>query len=168
MQTSNPATLFPTLAALELSDLVGLWRGSHVPSGHPLDGVLENLGWFGKRFHPNLRADALLFRTGPARLVPVDPRFIPLRLALRLASFGRSRVARNWFPYVQKMLRAKGPTATLQLLDLESTPTVAMVYDHQPVTDYFRRIDDRTILGMMCVKGDAKRFFFTLTKVAET
>lgn len=64
---------------------IGLWQGHRIATGHPLDCVLENLGWYGKRFHPDLRADALLFRAGPRRLVAIDPARIPLRLALRLA-----------------------------------------------------------------------------------
>jgi hypothetical protein len=54
------------LAPIEPRDLVGLWKGRGIPAGHPFDGVLENLGWFGKRFTPDMRADALLFRLGSA------------------------------------------------------------------------------------------------------
>jgi hypothetical protein len=67
---------FRSLPPVEPRDLVGLWKGRGIPSGHPFDGVLENLGWFGKRFTPDMRADALLFRSGEHRLVAVDPRWI--------------------------------------------------------------------------------------------
>lgn len=40
---------FQFLSPLEPREIVGLWRGRGIPTGHPLDGVLENLGWFGKR-----------------------------------------------------------------------------------------------------------------------
>jgi hypothetical protein len=52
--------------------MIGLWTGRGIPSGHPLDGVLENLGWFGKWFTPAMRADALLFRFDDRRLIPID------------------------------------------------------------------------------------------------
>lgn len=52
---------FRSLEPVHSEEMVGLWRGTRHPSGHPLDGVLENLHWFGKRFHPGMRADALLF-----------------------------------------------------------------------------------------------------------
>ena len=64
-------------------EMIGLWTGRDIPSGHPLDGVLENLGWFGKRFSAQMRADALLFRGGEKRPGAIDPAWIPLRLALR-------------------------------------------------------------------------------------
>lgn len=54
------------------AEMIGLWKGSGHPSGHPLDGVLENLGWFGKRFHTDLRADALLFERAPGKLIAIE------------------------------------------------------------------------------------------------
>ncbi|WP_193393696.1 GXWXG domain-containing protein, partial [Rhizobium ecuadorense] len=85
---------FPPIVPREL---VGLWKGRGIPSGHPFDGVLENLGWFGKRFTPDMRADALLFRSGERRLVAIDPRWIPLALALRFHHIGRTWIAKNLF-----------------------------------------------------------------------
>lgn len=73
---------FQGLPPVEPHEMIGLWTGRGIPSGHPLDGVLENLGWFGKRFSAQMRADALLFRGGEKRLVAINPAFIPLRLAL--------------------------------------------------------------------------------------
>jgi hypothetical protein len=69
--------------------MIGLWRGAGVPSEHPLDGVLRNLQWFGKRFHSDMRADALLFQWHPARIVAIDPRFAPAGLVTRLVPIGR-------------------------------------------------------------------------------
>ncbi|MFK0276344.1 GXWXG domain-containing protein [Ensifer sp. NPDC090286] len=46
-------------------------------SGHPFDSVLENRGWFGKRFTPELRADALLFWTGEQWLAAMDAKKVP-------------------------------------------------------------------------------------------
>lgn len=68
---------FSNLPPVLPAEMIGIWRGEGVPSGHPLDGVLENLQWFGKRFHHDLRADALLFQWRPGRLVPIDPTFFP-------------------------------------------------------------------------------------------
>lgn len=68
---------FRDLPAIEPTKLVGLWKGRGIATGHPFDGVLENLGWFGKRFAPDLRADALLFRSGERRLTAINPSMIP-------------------------------------------------------------------------------------------
>ncbi|MBX4920550.1 DUF4334 domain-containing protein [Rhizobium bangladeshense] len=156
---------FSSLAPVRPIEMIGLWRGAGIPSDHPLDGVLENLGWFGKRFHEDMRADALLFQWRSDRLVAIEPGIFPIRLAIKAAPFGRTRVARNWFSYLQKALRARGTTASLKLQTFESVSTAAMVYDRQPIADYFRRTGDDEVAGMMCVDGDARRYFFTLRRI---
>lgn len=158
---------FRDLPAIEPAELVGLWKGHGIATGHPFDGVLENLGWFGKRFGQDLRADALLFKSSDRRLTAVDPSLIPLGLALRFHRFGRSRAARNLFSYLQRRLRAQGPVATLRFLPFEGVSSAAMVYDHKPITDYFRRMDEDKVMGMMVIDRDARRFFFELERVKD-
>lgn len=80
---------FRTLEPVNAADMIGLWKGSGCPSGHPLDGVLENLGWFGKRFHSDLRADALLFERAPGKLIAIEPAYFPIRWALSFAGIGK-------------------------------------------------------------------------------
>ena len=158
-------TWFQSLPPVLPNQMVGLWKGTGIPSGHPLDGVLENLQWFGKRFHPDMRADALLFQSGERRLIAVEPRWLPVRLAIRLASFGRTPVARNLFGYLRKAIRARGQTAALQLRTFQGTESAAMVYDHQPIVDYFRKINDSEVAGMMIVEADPRLYFFKLRRV---
>ncbi|PLU75801.1 hypothetical protein BMJ22_21115 [Sinorhizobium medicae] len=148
-------------------ELVGLWKGRGIPAGHPFDGVLENFGWFGKRFTPDMRADALLFWSGDRRLVAIDPARIPLGLALRFHNVGRTRAARNLFSYLQRRLRAKGPVASLTTMVFGGVESAAMVYDDQPIADHFRRIDNRSIMGAMTIKGDGRIYFFELEQVDE-
>lgn len=64
-QQEEMAAWFRSLDPVQPKDMVGLWSGVGIPSDHPLDGVLENLNWFGKRFHSDMRADALLFTWRP-------------------------------------------------------------------------------------------------------
>ena len=155
---------FDSLSVTPVTELAGLWQGHGVACGHPLDGVLENLGWYGKRFTTDLRADALLFAVGPHRLVAIDPGMIPLRLALRFHRFGRTHAARNLFSYLRRMCRAKGPVASLRTMSFRGKTSAAMVYDRQPITDHFRRIDDDRLLGVMAVEGDSRHYFFILTR----
>jgi hypothetical protein len=155
---------FDSLGVASITELTGLWQGHGIASEHPLDGVLENLGWYGKRFTADLRADALLFAVRPHGLVAIDPGMIPLKLALRFHRFGRTRVARNCFSYLQKIWRAKGPVASLRSMSFRGKTSAAMVYDRQPITDYFRRIDDERLLGAMAVEGDGQHYFFVLTR----
>lgn len=158
---------FQSLPPIEPREMVGLWTGRGIPSGHPFDGVLENLGWFGKRFTSDLRADALLFRFGERQLIPIDPGRIPLRLALRFHKVGRTRVAKNLFSYLQRGFRARGPVAFLKTNSFQGVASAAMVYDDQPIIDHFRRIDDRKIMGAMTIQGDDRIYFFELERVDE-
>ena len=107
---------FRHLSPVEPHELEGLWKGRGVATGHPLDGVLENLGWFGKRFTADLRADALLFRSGERHVTAVDPSLIPLGLALRFHRLGKTRAARNLFSYLQRRLSARGPVSSVRRL----------------------------------------------------
>jgi hypothetical protein len=155
---------FQSLPPIEPRAMIGLWTGRGIPSGHPFDGVLENLGWFGKRFTPAMRADALLFRVGERRLVPINPARIPLRLALRFHIAGQTRAARNLFSYLQRGLLAKGPVASLKTMSFHGVPSAAMIYDDQPIVDYFRRMDDRKIMGAMTIQGADGIYFFELER----
>ncbi|WP_037418693.1 DUF4334 domain-containing protein [Sinorhizobium sp. CCBAU 05631] len=157
--------VFRSLPPVETRELAGLWKGHGIPTGHPFDGVLENLGWFGKRFTPDMRADALLFRSGDRRLVAIDPKWIPLRLALRFHEVGRMRVASSLFSYLQRRLRARAPVASLKTMVFGGVESAAMVYDHQPIVDHFRRIDADRIIGAMTINGDDRIYFFELQRV---
>ena len=168
MNEQHPQTalqMFDTLERVEPPEMIGLWAGKGIPTGHPLDGVLENLGWFGKRFTADLRADALLFKAGDRRLIAVDPALIPLPLALRFHRFGRTRAARNLFAYLLRRLRAKGMVASLKTMSFRGIRSAAMVYDKQPIVDHFRRIDDRRIMGAMTVNDGNRIYYFELERV---
>ncbi|WP_341488002.1 DUF4334 domain-containing protein [Pararhizobium sp. A13] len=156
---------FQSLPPIEPREMIGLWTGRGIPSGHPFDGVLENLGWFGKRFTPDMRADALLFRFDERKLIAIDPARIPLRLVLRFHMVGRMRATRNLFSYLQHGLRAKGPVASLKTMSFQGEASAAMVYDDQPIVDHFRRIDERRIMGAMTINADDRIYFFELARV---
>ncbi len=158
-------TWFLSLEPVLPIEMTGLWKGKGIPSGHPLDGVLENLNWFGKRFHADQRADALLFQWRERRLVALEPGFMPIRWLIHLAPVGHSSLARKLFSYSHKALQARGPTASLTLRTSQYDETAAMVYDKQPISDYFRRISENELAGMMVVRGDERRYFFSLKRV---
>lgn len=159
--------LFDSLQPVDPVEIEGLWRGRSLETGHPLDGVLENLGWYGKRFHPDGRADALLFFWDEHRLIPVDPAGIPIRLALKMGRFGRRRIAKTLFSYLVKALRAKGTVAAVRAHRFRGQTSAAMAYDRQPIIDHFRKVDDTRLLGAMSIAGEPKHYFFWLDRVKE-
>jgi hypothetical protein len=90
-------------------------------------------------FTPGMRADALLFRFGERRLVPIDPAKVPLRLALRFQKVGRVRAAKTLFSYLQRAFRARGPVAFVKTMSFQGVASAAMVYDDQPTSTILAR-----------------------------
>lgn len=149
--------LFDALEPVPLSRLVGRWRGLGVPTGHPLDGLLEACGWYGKAFDDTERAFPLLFgRAGEARIAPAR---LPLRLTAPLWRQGR-RLTPWAFRALRPLLTTSGPTARLRLLHFRGKLGAAMIYDAQPIIDVFRQVDADTLLGLMdCRYFDVPLFF---------
>lgn len=158
--------IFESLPSVSSVGLRGLWRGRGLKTGHPLDGVLENLGWYGKLFRDDGRADPLLFSGRGNSLAAIDPARIPLKLALKFSALGRTRIMRGWFAYLQRALRAIGPAARLRDLDYHGVRSAAMVYDQQPIIDYFRQVDADTVVGLMEMRPFDRRYFFLLRRVS--
>ncbi|HRY26132.1 MAG: DUF4334 domain-containing protein [Geminicoccaceae bacterium] len=155
---------FDALPGLEPEAMLGSWRGCSLPTGHPLDGLLEVLGWQGKEFEAVDRVHPLLFR-GPLGVpVALEPAWLPVGLALRLPGFSRSRPVRAAFRALRPLLRARGPAAKLETRVFRGRSSAAMVYDRQPITDHFRRIDADRVLGLMELRRSPRPFFFLLRR----
>lgn len=158
--------LFDRLGPVEPEEMAGLWRGSDLPSGHPLDGLLGALGWYGKAFHGPDRVDPLLFRGRGGRIVALDPARLPLRLALALPGLARSPVARAGFTLLRPLLVTRRPAARLRQRTWRGVPSAAMLYDRKPITDHFRRAGPGLVVGAMEARGMRAPFFFLLRRVA--
>jgi len=155
---------FDTLAGLEPEFMIGRWRGAGLPTGHPPDGVLESLGWYGKAFESADTVHPLLFRTRSGEVVPLDPRLMPVSVALRWPSFARSAPVRAAFAAGRAFLHAHHSAARLRTDNFRGKRSAALIYDRQPIIDHFRRIDDHRVLGLMEMRGMERPFFFLLTR----
>jgi hypothetical protein len=111
---------FDSLPGTESEELTGTWRGSGLPTGHPLDGLLERLGWQGKRFECKERVYPLIFHPD----IALDPSRLPLSVALRWPRVARSIPVRGGFALVRRALLARGPSASLAPLCQRSCPPV--------------------------------------------
>jgi hypothetical protein len=166
---TTPATalaFFDELPAVPLGDLVGRWRGSGLPTGSPLDGLLEAVGWYGKEVVDPETVHPLLFRDRAGRPRPINPAVAPLALLRRWPQVGRTAAARRAFAAVRPLLRARGPTARLRMVEHRAVVTTALVYDRLPIVDVFRRVDDGTLLGLMDLRGLPDPYLFVLRRVA--
>lgn len=161
----DPLERYDSLPAVRTTDLRGLWRGAGVPTGHPLDGVLERLGWFGKWFGDDERVHPLVFQTWRG-LRPVDPARVPLRPVLRSGRLlGTAPVARA-LQVVAPLATTLQPRARLREVRYRGVVSAALVYDDLPVIDVFRALDDRTVLGAMDARGMDQPFLFSLARAS--
>ena len=159
--------LFDSLPAVRVDEITtGRWRGDELDTGHPWAGVLIESGWRGKQFDDPEAVQPLLF-SGPDDVVfAVDPRRVPLALAGRVPVAG-VRLARRMLPALRPILRARAPRARLRNVEYRGYVGAAMVYDHLPIIDVFRLVDDRTLLGVMDMRDMADPYFFILRREAD-
>jgi len=162
--SADALSRFDSLSGVEPSAMIGRWWGTGLPTGHPLDGLLEALGWYGKSFESPDRVHPLLFADRSGTAVPLDPAIMPVDLALRWPGLARSRAVRLAFAAARALLRTDRPAARLRRLEFRGKPSAAMLYASQPIIDHFRRIDCRRVLGLMELRGMAQPFFFLLTR----
>jgi hypothetical protein len=144
--------------------MIGSWRGNGVPTGHPLDGLLERFGWHGKRVDSPEDVHPLVFDAGNGALLSIDPARLPVGLALRIPWLVSTPVVARIFRLVRPLLRARKPAARLRMTEHRGVLTATMVYDALPINDVFRKVDDNTVLGVMDLCGLNQPFFFTLRR----
>ena len=49
----------------------------------------------------------------------------------------------------------------------DGTVSAALIYDQQPIIDYFRKVNDDVVIGLGDIKGKPLEFFFHLTRDAQ-
>ncbi|WP_203333820.1 DUF4334 domain-containing protein [Planococcus beigongshangi] len=141
--THTACRLFDEFGEVGLEELSGTWQGMEFRTGHPLDGMLKKLNWYGKAFHDAENVDPLLFEGPGGEIFPVDP--APLM-------DGR------------KLVKAAGGKARMRMMLHRGKISAAMIYDNLPIIDHFRKVEDGTLLGMMDEKTAAAPYFFILQK----
>lgn len=155
--------VFDALDAVAADDMLGRWRGSGLPTGSPLDGLLEAYGWYGKEFLDAETVHPLLFRTrsGPR---PANPAFVPMALLRDRPGLAHSRAARTAFRLARPLVTTSEPRARLRAVEHRGVVTAAMVYDALPIIDVFRRVSADVRLGLMDLRGLPGPFFFVLSR----
>lgn len=155
--------LFDSLPSVRAEEVTGRWAGRELSTGHRLDGTLAASGWHGKRFDSVEDAFPLIFSTADGRTFAGEPRRMPLGLAGRVPLSTLARV-RPLLTALEPALRTSRPRARLRNLEYRGVVTAAMIYDHLPIIDVFRRVDEVTLLGAMDWRDDPQPYFFVLAK----
>ena len=144
--------------------MVGRWRGRGLPTGSPLDGLLESYGWYGKEFLDTETVHPLLFHDRRGRPRPVDPALLPVGLVRDHAYLAHVPGARVAFGVLRPLLSTNRPKARLRTVEHRGVATAAAVYDALPIIDVFRRVGVDTLLGLMDLRGLPRPFFFLLRR----
>lgn len=163
-ECSSAAALafFDDLPAVRAEELTGRWKGRELRTGHRLDGLLTASGWHGKQFDDTESVHPLLFSAGGS-VFPVEPRKMPLSLAGKVP-VRTVDVARKLLGAVGPAVRTSKPRARLRNLEHRGVVTASMIYDHLPIIDSFRRVDEDTLLGVMDERGEPQPYVFILSR----
>lgn len=54
--------------------------------------------------------------------------------------------------------------AQMRHVEFDGTVSAALIYDSQPIMDYFRKVNDDVVIGLGDIKGKPTDFFFHLTR----
>lgn len=162
MDTKQALERFDQLPAVRNDEMIGSWAGSGLPTGHRLDGLLETLGWKGKRFEDQETVHPLVFADSRGEFL-VDPAWLPARLlphAGVLTSGAVGRVAESLSRRgLLRVATTRRPGARLRRVEHRGMVSAAMVYDALPIIDHFRRLDEVTLLGLMDARALEPYFF---------
>lgn len=149
---------FDSLPAVACDELRGRYRGRELRTGHPMDGLLEASGWYGKQFDDADHVHPLLFQDKGGDIFAVEPRKMPLGVAPRVpaAVVEHSQAAVG---ALKAAIRTRKHRARLRAVEFRGVVTAAMVYDHLPIIDLFRRVDADTLMGVMDLRDSAPYVF---------
>lgn len=161
MTTAEALARFDAAAPVSLDEMIGEWRGAGLHTAHPMDGLLERYGWFGKAFVDAETVHPLLFAAHGTAPVALDPRLMLIEWVWD-KRFAHSAIVAALFGALRPLLQTSKPRARLRLLSHRGVVSATMVYDHLPINDVFRRVDGGTLIGLMDMRGMSAPFFFVL------
>jgi hypothetical protein len=160
--TEEALRIYDQLEPVDIGFMIGTWRGSELPTGHPMDGMLESTGWYGKHFKDSESVHPLLFYTASRKeAFPVNPDMMPV--SLRLPKIRGSLY--HWLILGAKpIIKTRRFKARLRMTEHRGKLSATMIYDDKPINDVFRKVDDKTVLGVMDLRGLDQPYFFVLRR----
>ena len=164
--TAEALAIFDAAPAVEPDFMIGTWHGAEVPTGHPMDGLLETSGWWGKQFVDAETVHPLLFPdVSGESLWPLNPSiaFSAMGLATKLPLLERLALAKP-IAALRPVLQARSAKARLRTTRYRGVDTATMVYDQLPINDVFRKLSDDAVLGAMDFRGESQPYFFVLRR----
>lgn len=152
--------IFDGLEPVTLEFMLGQWKGFEIITGHPIEGLLEPSGWYGKLFeNPEDVHPLLIYTLNKKRLFAINPRFVPLGLKIP-----KSSMLRVFMALLKPVLKTRKSKARIRMIKYRSKVTGTMVYDEKGIFDHFAKINENTMLGAMDLKGSDYPYFFVLER----
>ena len=156
--------LFDRLEVVSLDFMLGRWKGDDIATGHPMDGLLKTTGWYGKEFVSPDCVHPLLFSDSKGDVFKVAPNPQMMKLAVNL-SIPQNGLVTSASSMLTSLLKTEDPQARLRMMEHRGKLSATMIYDHLPIHDVFRKVNENTVLGLMDYKETPQPFFFVLERV---
>jgi hypothetical protein len=167
VSTAEALALFDSLAPVNVEFMFGRWRGAEFPTGHRMDGSLSYFNWYGKEFVDAETVNPLLFFDEQRQIFKVAPARLITKFSLKYP-LPLHPISKRLFLALRPVLETKDSAARLRRVEYRGQVSATMIYDHLPINDTFKKIDDDTVLGIMDTKGMEQPFFFLLRREAKT
>ncbi len=162
LNTDEALKIFDKLETVDCDFMLGRWKGSEVMTGHPMDGILDLVGWYGKYFIDTDNVHPLIFYRKKSQLFSVNP--ITMPLGLMKYNLPRLKLYKPLLRIVRLLIQTQKGKARLRMLEHRGKVSATMCYDQLPVNDCFRKLDDNSVLGVMDQKGGSQPYFFMLER----
>ncbi|SEN81113.1 protein of unknown function [Terribacillus saccharophilus] len=158
---------YDQLDIVEPEEMIGMWQGEEIVTGHPLEGLLTASGWYGKEFIDEEHVHPLVFKKSNEVLYTISPNWIPFNFLLQSVQNIPNKILSSSMTILRPILKTNKSAARLRKVNHRGKVTSAMIYDNKGIIDVFRKIDENTLLGIMDIKEQLpdKAFFFILRKV---
>ncbi|WP_117170939.1 DUF4334 domain-containing protein [Paraliobacillus sediminis] len=156
--------LFDALEVVNFETMWGLWKGSEITTGQPMEGLLTAAGWYGKRFENPESVYPLVFQKPDGTLFTGNPALLPLSLPFDKVSLKSISIGMK---VVRPFFTTEKSSARLRIMDYRGKPSASMVYDAKAIIDIFRKVDETTLMGVMDIKNIKQdmSYFFVLRKI---
>jgi len=161
--TPEALSLFDQLEPVGIDFMLGRWQGSGFPTSHAMDGLLEATNWYGKEFVSANCVHPLLFKDVRGEIFKLSPNPQMMKLALRLP-LPKNDTAKQIYTLFNPLLKTDKSQAQLRMMEHRGKISATMIYDHLPIHDIFRKVNENTLLGLIDYKESPQPFFFILKR----
>ncbi|AFY49380.1 hypothetical protein Nos7524_3589 [Nostoc sp. PCC 7524] len=161
--TEQALEIFDALEPVNLEFMFGRWQGSGLNTNHPMDGLLEIANWYGKEFIDSENVHPLLFLDSQEKIFRVAPNPTLMDWFLKV-SIPKNNSLKPLFMPIIYLMKTENSQARLRMMEYRGKVAATMIYDYLPINDFFRKVDDNTVLGIMDYKNLTQPFFFMLKR----